>query len=75
MTEGADWVTFTSSSTVENFCAAVNVKQLLRKHPRLRFASIGPITSRIARARRLRIAAEAKPYTIEGLVEAILRKS
>ncbi len=75
MVDGADWVTFTSSSTVENFCAAVKVKQLLKKHPRLCFASIGPVTSRTARARGLRIIAEAKRYTIDGLVKAILASS
>ena len=73
--EGADWVTFTSSSTVENFCRAVNVKQLLKKYPRIRFASIGPITSRTARQHGLRISAEAKRYTIEGLVRTICMKS
>ncbi|MFQ5778171.1 MAG: uroporphyrinogen-III synthase, partial [Terriglobia bacterium] len=34
-------------------------------------ASIGPITSRTARALGLRVAVEANPYTVAGLVRAI----
>lgn len=70
---GADWITFTSASTVENFCAAVNRKRLLKKYPQIRFASIGPITSRAARARGLNISAEAKRSTLEGLIAALRR--
>ena len=64
--EGADLVTFTSSSTVQNFMA-LNLP--LPKG--LKFASIGPITSKTIRESGLTVDAEAKSYDIPGLVEAV----
>lgn len=66
--QGADMITFTSSSTVENFLALG-----LPWPPGLAVASIGPITSQTARARGLAVAVEAKQYDVPGLVEAIRR--
>jgi uroporphyrinogen III methyltransferase/synthase len=64
--EGADLITFTSSSTVENFLA------LGLPWPNgMQIASIGPITSQTARDRGLKIDIEAKRHDIEGLVDAI----
>ena len=64
--EGADLITFTSSSTVENFLA------LGLPWPKgMQIASIGPITSQTARERGLKIDIEAKRHDIEGLVDAI----
>jgi uroporphyrinogen III methyltransferase/synthase len=71
--EGADVVTFTSSSTVANFCELVDVAALCRQFPQMRFVSIGPQTTQAARSRGLEVAAEAEVHTIGGLVEAILR--
>jgi len=34
--------------------------------------SIGPVTSETARARGLRVDAEADPHTIDGLVDAVV---
>lgn len=65
-----DWVTFTSSSTVENF-ATHAAPELL---PAVRAASIGPVTSATARKWGIPVAAEASSYDIEGLVTAILTK-
>ena len=62
-----DAVTFTSSSTVTNFCDAIGP---LDHCPVV--VSIGPITSDTARARGLRVDAEADPHTIDGLVDALL---
>src|SRR5207248_4874704 len=42
---GADWITFTSSSTVENFHARFDLPALLQKYPQIKLASIGPETS------------------------------
>jgi uroporphyrinogen III methyltransferase/synthase len=64
--EGADMITFTSSSTVENFLALD-----LPRPENLKTASIGPITSRTMRARGLEVDVEAKRHDIPGLVEAI----
>jgi uroporphyrinogen III methyltransferase/synthase len=62
-----DAVTFTSSSTVKNFCAAVGPIT-----PQPSVISIGPITSETARELGLRVDTEADPHTIDGLVEAVL---
>ena len=66
--EGADMITFTSSSTVENFLALG-----LPWPPGMQVASIGPITSQTARDRGLTIGVEAARHDIPGLVEAIRR--
>ena len=65
----ADWIAFTSSSTVKNFVRAAGV-EVLRG---VRVASIGPVTTATARGHGLEIAAEAATYTIDGLIAAILR--
>jgi uroporphyrinogen III methyltransferase/synthase len=65
-TDGADLITFTSSSTVENFLALG-----LPWPKRMQVASIGPITSKTARDNGLKIDVEAKRHDIDGLVEAI----
>ena len=72
LSEGADIVTFTSSSTVVNFCNLVDVPALMKQYPQMRFVSIGPQTSLAAREKGLDIAIEAKVHTVPGLVEAIL---
>ena len=66
--EGADMITFTSSSTVENYLALG-----LPWPEGMQVASIGPITSKTARDRGLTIAVEAARHDIPGLVEAIRR--
>jgi uroporphyrinogen III methyltransferase/synthase len=72
LNEGADLVTFTSSSTVINFCNLLDMPGLSAKFPQMRFASIGPQTSQAARDKGLEIAVEAKLHTIPGLVDAIM---
>ena len=64
--EGADLITFTSSSTVENFLALE-----LPWPAKMQVASIGPITSKTARDRGLKVAVEARRHDIPGLVESI----
>ena len=68
---GADWITFTSSSTVENFHARFDLPKLLRQFPAIRLASIGPETSKAIRALGLEPALEARPHTIDGLATAL----
>jgi len=65
-----DAITFTSSSTVDNFCDAIGVP-LPEPHPPV--VSIGPVTSGTARERGLAVSAEADPHTIDGLVDALVR--
>ncbi len=68
---GADWITFTSASTVGHFNARIELKSLLARYPNLKLASIGPETSKAITALALQAAIEAKEHTIQGLVRAI----
>ncbi|HZJ27421.1 MAG TPA: uroporphyrinogen-III C-methyltransferase [Acidimicrobiia bacterium] len=63
-----DAVTFTSASTVTNFCDLVGTVA----DPPPAVISIGPITSATASERGLAVTAEADPHTIDGLVQALL---
>ena len=65
-----DAITFTSSSTVKNFCDAV--RDLPEPQPVV--VSIGPITSKTAEARGVRVDAEAGEHTIDGVVAALLER-
>jgi uroporphyrinogen III methyltransferase / synthase len=68
---GADWITFTSGSTVENFHARFNLPELVRKFPRTKLASIGPETSKAITALGLTPHLQARQHTLEGLVKAL----
>jgi len=70
--DGADWVTFTSSSTVEHFHARFDLPKLLARFPRMQLASIGPETSKAINALGLKPDLEAKRHTIDGLAGALL---
>jgi uroporphyrinogen III methyltransferase / synthase len=72
---GADWITFTSSSTVEHFHTRFDLPALTQKFPQLRLASIGPETTKSLAALGLQPAIEARQHTIEGLVETLLSAS
>ncbi len=65
----ADWVTFTSSSTVKNFIA-LNDPDTIRRY---KTASIGPITTETLRMHGVEPTVEATPHTTEGVIDAILR--
>jgi uroporphyrinogen III methyltransferase / synthase len=62
----ADYLTFTSASTVRHFLAAAGPPD----GPRI--ASIGPATTAALREAGLSPAIEADPHTPDGLIEAIL---
>jgi uroporphyrinogen III methyltransferase/synthase len=64
--EGADLITFTSSSTVENFLALG-----LPWPTGMKVGTIGPVTSKTARERGLTVDFEARRHDIPGMVEAI----
>jgi uroporphyrinogen III methyltransferase/synthase len=70
---GADWITFTSGSTVEHFHARFDLPALCRKFPGLRCATIGPETSKALRALGLSPAVEARPHTVEALVHGLVQ--
>jgi uroporphyrinogen-III synthase len=63
----ADAVAFTSSSTVTR---AIDLLGAGGLPPRV--VTIGPVTSASARSAGLSVAAEARPHTIDGLVEAVV---
>jgi uroporphyrinogen III methyltransferase/synthase len=67
---GVDAITFTSSSTVTNFCDAV--REIPEPQPTV--VSIGSITSKTAEECGLRVDAEAAEHTIDGLVATLLEK-
>jgi uroporphyrinogen III methyltransferase/synthase len=67
-----DCVTFTASSTVENFVRAFGEDDAGRLLSGTRVVCIGPITADTARGRGIRVDAEAGEYTIPGLVEAVV---
>lgn len=68
---GADWITFTSGSTVEHFNKRFDLASLKQKFPAIRFASIGPETSKSLRAAGFEPTVEAREHTIPGLIKAI----
>ncbi len=67
--QDADYVTFTSSSTVRNLTEALGD----RFPAAARVVSIGPVTSAAARDAGLDVHVEAERHDIEGLVAAILK--
>jgi len=69
--EGADWITFTSGSTVEHFHQRFDLPKLMDRFPTLHLASIGPETSRALAGLGLAPTVEAREHTIPGLVAAI----
>jgi uroporphyrinogen III methyltransferase/synthase len=64
-----DWITFTSSSTVENLLAIKGELDLST----FRLAAIGPVTADALRGVGLEPMVVATPHTIDGLVESIVR--
>jgi uroporphyrinogen III methyltransferase/synthase len=62
------WITFTSTSTVNHFLSIAG-KAAVKD---VKVATIGPVTTQACLDRGVFVDAEASPYTIDGLVEAIL---
>ncbi len=68
--EEIDAVLFTSSSTVDNLCDALG-EQAAARLGAIELFSIGPITTKTAAERGLRIAATSEEQTIESLVQTL----
>jgi uroporphyrinogen III methyltransferase/synthase len=66
--QSADYVTFTSSSTVTNLTEALGD----RFPKQARIVSIGPITSETIRAAGLEVDVEAERHDVDGLLSALL---
>ncbi|MCL5097305.1 MAG: uroporphyrinogen-III C-methyltransferase [Candidatus Omnitrophica bacterium] len=72
---GADWISFTSGSTVQQFDEHFHLPQLIKKFPQIKLASIGPETSKALDALSLKPTIEANPHTIEGMVDTLVQTS
>jgi uroporphyrinogen III methyltransferase/synthase len=70
--ERADFITFTSSSTVRFFMETMGDRGLPNG---TRVISIGPITSATARELGLEVHAEASKHDIDGLVATLLAEA
>lgn len=70
----ADYITFTSSSTVNNFLAAIG-KENIGKLSKIKTVCIGPITAKTALDAGLTVHATAGEYTINGLVNKLVEIS
>lgn len=68
--DGADWITFTSSSTVKNFVKSFGADRLSS----IKTAAIGPITASTLREFGLEPTVVAREYTIDGLIEALIEE-
>ena len=71
--EGADWITFASSSAVKNFDARLGLAKICEKNPEIKLASIGPETTKALCELDLPPTVEAKQHTITGLSKALLK--
>ncbi len=65
-----DCVTFGSSSTVDNFLSLIPA-DVLKAHPEVQLAAIGPITADTLTAHGLPCHIQPEEYTIPALVEAL----
>jgi uroporphyrinogen III methyltransferase/synthase len=70
---GADWMTFTSGSTVRFIHVRFDLTKLAKQFPSMKLASIGPETTKMIRSLGLSPAIEAKEHTADGLVSELLR--
>ena len=71
---GADWITFASSSAVKNFDARFNLAKRCEDNPKLKLASIGPETTKALKELGLKPTAKARDHTIDGLAAVLLKK-
>jgi uroporphyrinogen III methyltransferase/synthase len=68
-----DWLTFTSSSTVEGFFKNIEIETV--RQANVKIASIGPETTRRLDSLGLKAELEAAVYTVEGLVESLIARN
>ena len=66
------YLTFTSSSTVRNFVQKIGTSQIKTLLQGVKVVSIGPVTSSTARSLGLTVDLEAKEFTIEGIIAALI---
>lgn len=73
--KSVDMVTFTSSSTVQNFVTLLDISRdrLQKLMSGVALATIGPITAKTAESYGLRVDVQPAEYTIPDLVESIVK--
>ena len=69
------WITFTSSSTVQNFVDVLGAQFIFAHRKKFRIACIGPITAETARRLDITPDVVAKNASVEALVEVILDRA
>ncbi|MBP3730806.1 MAG: uroporphyrinogen-III C-methyltransferase [Mailhella sp.] len=67
---GIDCVTFGSSSTVRNFFGAIG-SEIMRKHPEVKLAAIGPVTAQTLRSMGFDPDILPEEFTIPALADAV----
>ena len=72
--QGADVVTFTSPSTVNSFVDQASHLQLEKEARHPLTCSIGPVTSDAMRKVGMSVDIEATEPTLDGIVQALLKK-
>ncbi len=72
--KGADAILFCSSSAVQNFIDQAAALQLEPDAKRPLAGSIGPQTSEAMKTAGMPVAFEAKPPSLDSLVEAVVKK-
>ena len=70
--DGADWITFASSSAVKSFDTRFGLSKCFEDDPGLKLASIGPETTKALHELGLNPTVEASEHTIAGLARALL---
>ncbi len=66
-----DFITFTSSSTVENFIRILGEDDFTKRKQEIRAASIGPVTSKTLRRHGIEPIVESERHTAGGLIDAM----
>lgn len=72
LAQGLDLLTFTASSTVDNFVALLDAADLARAR-QVPVASIGPLTTKTAMRHGFTVAVEPDHATLDAMIEAIVR--
>ena len=72
---GADWMTFTSGSTVRFIHVRFDLPKLVKQFPNMKLASIGPETTKMIRSLGLTPKIEAREHTADGLIAELTSAS
>ncbi len=74
LSDGVDWVTFTSPSTVRNFAGLIADDKWVTFKENCKVACIGPVTAEAAKGLGLNVKVIATTHTIDALVEAMVNE-